>query len=126
VAAGHFAGGALDGFNPFSLMAGTALIPGYMLLGATYVIIKATGPVQERAYRQAFWSALLVAAFMALVSLWTPIHDRASRRDGSVHLASISFGFSPCWTWHRLFCCSEAWEGVGDLCLLLAAFSIMW
>ena len=75
VAAGHFAGGALDWLNPFSLMVGSALIPSYMLLGATYVIIKTTGPVQERAYRQAFWSALFVAAFMIVVSLWTPIHD---------------------------------------------------
>jgi cytochrome d ubiquinol oxidase subunit II len=75
VEAGYFAGGALDWLNPFSLMVGTALIPGYLLLGATYVIIKTKGPVQERAYRQAFWAALLVAAFMIVVSLWTPIHD---------------------------------------------------
>jgi cytochrome bd ubiquinol oxidase subunit II len=72
---GHFAGGALDWLNPFSLMVGFALIAGYMLLGSTYLILKTTGPVQERAYRQAYWSALAVAGFMIVVSIWTPLHD---------------------------------------------------
>jgi len=72
---GHFAGGALDWLNPFSLMVGLALIAGYVLLGSTYLILKTTGPVQERAYRQAYWSALAVAGFMIVVSTWTPLHD---------------------------------------------------
>lgn len=72
---GHFAGGALDWLNPFSLMVGFALIAGYLLLGSTYLILKTTGPVQERAYRQAYWSALAVAGFMIVVSIWTPLHD---------------------------------------------------
>ncbi len=75
VAGGVFAGGALDWLNPFTFMVGCALIAGYLLLGATYVVLKTTGIVQERAYRQAFVSALVVAAFMILVSVWTPIHD---------------------------------------------------
>jgi cytochrome bd ubiquinol oxidase subunit II len=72
---GHFAGGALDWLNPFALMVGFALIAGYMLLGSTYLILKTTGPVQDRAYRQAYWSALAVAGFMIVVSIWTPLHD---------------------------------------------------
>jgi len=72
---GQFAGGALDWLNPFSLMVGFALIGGYMLLGSTYLILKTTGPVQERAYRQAHWSAVAVAGFMIVVSIWTPLHD---------------------------------------------------
>jgi cytochrome d ubiquinol oxidase subunit II len=51
-----------------------ALIAGYILLGATYLIIKTTGPVQERAYKQAFWSALIVLGFQILVTFWTPLH----------------------------------------------------
>ena len=72
---GQFAGGALDWLNPFSLMVGFALIAGYVLLGSTYLIIKTEGRVQERAYRQAYWSGLAVAGFMILVSIWTPLHD---------------------------------------------------
>jgi cytochrome d ubiquinol oxidase subunit II len=74
VAGGHFAGGSLDWLNPFSVMVGVALIAGYLLLGSTYLIIKTTGPIQERAYRQAFWSAIVVLGFQVLVTIWTPIH----------------------------------------------------
>jgi len=72
---GMFAGGAFDWLNPFSVMVGVALIAGYGLLGSTYLIMKTVGDIQIRAYRQAFWAALIVAAFMILVSIWTPILD---------------------------------------------------
>jgi len=72
---GIFAGGAFDWLNPFSIMVGLALPVGYMLLGATYLIIKTAGVVHERAYRQAFRSALIVAGFMIVVSIWTPLHN---------------------------------------------------
>ncbi len=75
VSGGSFAGGAFDWLNPFSVMVGLALIAGYILLGSTYLVIKTTGAIQERAYRQAFKSALVVAGFMVLVSIWTPLHD---------------------------------------------------
>ncbi|RJR44947.1 MAG: cytochrome d ubiquinol oxidase subunit II [Desulfobacteraceae bacterium] len=77
VVGGHFGGGPLDWLNPFSLTIGIALIPGYMLLGSTYLIMKTTGPVQERAFGQAFRSGLAVACFIVVVSVWTPIHDPA-------------------------------------------------
>jgi cytochrome d ubiquinol oxidase subunit II len=74
VEGGQFAGGPFDWLNPFSVMVGIALIAGYTLLGSTYLIIKTQGVVQERAYGQAFWSALAVLGFMILVTLWTPLH----------------------------------------------------
>ncbi len=74
VAEGRFAGGPFDWFNPFSVFVGTALVPGYSLLGATYLIIKTTGEVQHRAYRQAFRSAILVLGCQILVTGWTPFH----------------------------------------------------
>ena len=49
----HFAGGPFDWLNPFSIMVGIALIPGYLMLGASYLILKTTGVVQEKARRQA-------------------------------------------------------------------------
>lgn len=71
---GHFGGGALDWLNPFSVMVSVALVPGYTMLGSCYLILKTSGPVQERAYRQAMWSAMAVLAFMAVVTVWTPFH----------------------------------------------------
>jgi cytochrome bd ubiquinol oxidase subunit II len=71
---GQFAGGPFDWLNPFSVAIGMALIAGYILLGSTYLIIKTTGPLQERAYRQAFGSAMIVLGFQVLVTIWTPLH----------------------------------------------------
>jgi cytochrome bd ubiquinol oxidase subunit II len=72
-----FAGGMLDWLTPFSLLTGLALISGYALLGATWLIMKTAGPLQERCY--AFARVLLIAvlAFVAIVSIWTPLHTPA-------------------------------------------------
>jgi cytochrome d ubiquinol oxidase subunit II len=72
VVEGHFAGGPFDWLNPFSVTVGMALIAGYILLGSTYLIIKTTGTVQERAYVQAFRAAWVVLVFQILVTIWTP------------------------------------------------------
>jgi cytochrome bd ubiquinol oxidase subunit II len=69
-----FAGAPFDWFNPFSVFIGIALIAGYTLLGSTYLIIKTTGEVQRRAYRQALWSGIFVLGFQAAVTIWTPLH----------------------------------------------------
>jgi cytochrome d ubiquinol oxidase subunit II len=53
-------------------MVGIALIPGYIMLASTYLIIKTTGAIQEKACSLAYASALIVLAFMALVTVWTP------------------------------------------------------
>jgi cytochrome d ubiquinol oxidase subunit II len=71
---GQFAGGPLDWLTPFSVAVGIALVAGYVLLGSTYLIIKTSAKVQERAYRQAFWSAVIVLGFQILVTIWTPLH----------------------------------------------------
>jgi cytochrome d ubiquinol oxidase subunit II len=70
----HFAGGPFDWLNPFSMMVSIALIAGYILLGSTYLIIKTSGAIQERAYRYAFWAAMTVLGFQILVTIWTPFH----------------------------------------------------
>jgi cytochrome d ubiquinol oxidase subunit II len=70
---GAFAGGHFDWATPFALLCGLALVAGYALLGATWLIMKTEGPVAERARGQAKICLLLVLAFMAVVSLWTPL-----------------------------------------------------
>ncbi len=70
----HFAGGPFDWLNPFAVMVGIALVAGYILLGSNYLILKTSGTLQARAYRQAFWSGLAVLGFMAVVTVWTPFH----------------------------------------------------
>lgn len=67
-----YAGGWFDWLTPFSMMTGFALLIGYALLGATWLIWRTEGHVQDRAFRfsQALAWALLAA--IGLVSLWTP------------------------------------------------------
>jgi cytochrome d ubiquinol oxidase subunit II len=68
-----FAGGPFDWATPFALMCGVGLVAGYALLGATWLIAKTDGPVAERARRQSLPLLVMVLAFIALVSLWTPL-----------------------------------------------------
>jgi cytochrome bd ubiquinol oxidase subunit II len=70
---GAFAGGAFDWVTPFALICGFALVAGYALLGATWLVMKTEGPVAERARAQSKVLLLAVLAFMAAVSLWTPL-----------------------------------------------------
>ena len=73
----EYAGGAFDWLTPFSLLTGAALVAGYALLGATWLIMKTEAEVQERAYRQTTWLLLAVLGFMAIVSVWVPFLNQA-------------------------------------------------
>jgi cytochrome d ubiquinol oxidase subunit II len=68
-----FAGTSLDCFTPFSALTGIALVFGYALLGAGWLILKTEGAVQERARRQGRVALLGVVAAIAAVSVWTPL-----------------------------------------------------
>jgi cytochrome d ubiquinol oxidase subunit II len=72
---GSFSGGSFHWATPFALLCGVALIAGYALLGATWLVMKTEGPVAERARRQAKILLLAVLGFMAAVSLWTPLAE---------------------------------------------------
>jgi cytochrome d ubiquinol oxidase subunit II len=69
---GAYAAGPFYWATPFSLMCGLALVAGYALLGATFLIMKTEGAVAVRARAQAKIILVIVLAFMAAVSLWTP------------------------------------------------------
>ncbi|HEU4529731.1 MAG TPA: cytochrome d ubiquinol oxidase subunit II [Steroidobacteraceae bacterium] len=70
---GQFAGGTFDFLTPFSLLCGVALVVGYGLLGATWLMMKTDGKVEEHARR--FGQPLLAAlmACIVAVSIWTPL-----------------------------------------------------
>jgi cytochrome d ubiquinol oxidase subunit II len=70
---GAYAGGALDWATPFALLCGLAIIAGYGLLGATWLVMKTEGAVAESARRQATLLLVAVLVFMAAVSIWTPL-----------------------------------------------------
>ena len=68
-----FAGGSLDWFAPFPLFTGVALLGGYALLGATWLVMMIDGPLAEDARRWAKKLLPAVLVIMAIISLWTPL-----------------------------------------------------
>ena len=72
---GAYAGGALHWATPFALLCGLALIAGYGLLGATWLVMKTEGPVAERARVQSRRFLFAVLIFMVAVSIWTPLAE---------------------------------------------------
>ena len=58
--------------TPFAFTSGLGLVVGYALLGATRLIFKLTGELQDIMYHFARLALGLVAIFMAIISLWTP------------------------------------------------------
>lgn len=64
-----------DWLTPFSLCTGVALICGYALLGATWMIIKSSGRLQRKMTHQAKGLLVLVSLFLMFVSIWTPLHS---------------------------------------------------
>jgi cytochrome bd ubiquinol oxidase subunit II len=67
-----YAGGWWNWLTPFSMMTGVALVGGYALLGATWLIYKTEGSLQQQAYGFAAIGATITLALIAAVSLWTP------------------------------------------------------
>jgi cytochrome d ubiquinol oxidase subunit II len=68
-----FAGGAFDWATPFAVLCGLGLVAGYGLLGATWLVMKTEGSVAKRAGLEAKLLLIAVLAFMAVVSIWTPL-----------------------------------------------------
>jgi cytochrome d ubiquinol oxidase subunit II len=71
----HFTGGSFDCFTPFSLFTGLALLFGYGLLGAGWLILKTEGELQASARRHARLCFLGTLAAVGIVSVWTPLAD---------------------------------------------------
>jgi len=73
MADGVYAGGAFDWATPFTALCAFGVLSGYALLGAAWLVLKTEGAIAARARRQAKNLLLIVLAFMAVVSLWTPL-----------------------------------------------------
>jgi cytochrome d ubiquinol oxidase subunit II len=68
-----FAGGALDWINGYSVMVGLALVFGYALLGANWLVMKTDGITQDWARKCAGYVLGYVGIFLVLVSISMPM-----------------------------------------------------
>jgi len=72
VAGRAYAGGWWDWLSPFSLLTGVAVVVGYALLGATWIILKTENELQRKMQGIAKWLAVGTLGFIGLVSVLTP------------------------------------------------------
>jgi cytochrome d ubiquinol oxidase subunit II len=77
----HYAGGWWDWLTPFSILTGVALVIGYCLLGATWLVMKTEGELREEAYRLSWWLLFAMLGAIGAVSLATPfLHIQYAQR----------------------------------------------
>ena len=69
---GVYVGDALDWLTPFTVLTGLGMLAGYALLGATWLIMKTEGHLQEWAYKLTLPLLAVVLGVFGLISVWTP------------------------------------------------------
>jgi cytochrome d ubiquinol oxidase subunit II len=67
-----YAGGWWDWLTPFSILTGVALVVGYSLLGATWLVLKTEGRIQQHARNYAYRAAFTMLVLIGVVSVATP------------------------------------------------------
>jgi cytochrome d ubiquinol oxidase subunit II len=77
----HYAGGWWDWLTPFSILTGVAVVIGYALLGATWLVMKTEGELRDEAYRLSWYLLCAMLAAIGAVSLATPfLHIQYTNR----------------------------------------------
>ncbi len=105
----HFAGGSFDWLTPFSVATGVALLLGYALLGAGWLVLKTEGDLQAWARRRGRVCLAGVVVAVGVVSLWTPVLNPgiAARWFSWPNIAILSpvplaTAVLALWTWRAL------------------------
>jgi cytochrome bd ubiquinol oxidase subunit II len=70
---GAYAGGWWDWLSPFTLFCGVAVVIGYSLLGATWLVWRTEGVLQARCRRHARWLMAVTLLCIVVASIWTPL-----------------------------------------------------
>jgi cytochrome bd ubiquinol oxidase subunit II len=109
-AQGLMLGRYITGFAPgagywlFAAVVGASLCGGYVLLGATWLVLRTEGPLQAKAVAWARWGLLWVALGVALVSLGTPLVSETVREKWFsfpriVFLSALPLATLGAWLW---------------------------
>jgi cytochrome d ubiquinol oxidase subunit II len=125
-----FSGGSFDFLTPFSVFSGVALMAGYSLLGACWLVLKTEGVLQEHARRLATWCLYAVVIAIVGVSLWTPlVHPYVAARWFSwpniLYLAPIPAvtGVLILWVWQALRTNKEIVPFVGSAGIFVLSYA---
>jgi cytochrome d ubiquinol oxidase subunit II len=125
----EYAGSSMDWLHPFVLMVGAGLVAGYALLGATWLVLKTEGELQAWARRMARYALVGVVAFIAVVSLWTPLlQERIAARwfmwPNALFLAPVPLVTAALalWAWRALGRDAEGTPFIAALGLFAMAY----
>jgi cytochrome d ubiquinol oxidase subunit II len=110
LAQGFMLGRYITGFAPgfgywlFALIVAAGLCGGYVLLGATWLVLRTDGPLQAKATAWARWGLVWVALGVALVSLATPlvsetVRDKWFDFPRTAALMVLPGGTAAIWLW---------------------------
>jgi cytochrome d ubiquinol oxidase subunit II len=124
-----FAGTSFDWLTPFPILTGVALLFGYALLGAGWLIMKTEGELQAWARRMARLCLIGVVIAIAVVSIWTPLTNAiiAARWFSWPNIAYLSpvpiiTALLTLWVWRSLGTDSEAGPFFGSMGLFVLAY----
>jgi cytochrome d ubiquinol oxidase subunit II len=125
----HFSGSALDFISPFSLLTGIALLFGYGLLGAGWLVLKTEGEIQAAARRHGKVCLVAVLVAIVAVSIWTPLMnaDVAERWFSWPNIAFLSpvpvaTAITAFGVWRALTGRSEAGAFIGAILLFTLSY----
>ena len=70
---GVFIGSIWGWLTPFSCLVAAGVLAGYVMLGASYLVMKTSDELQDLSYRHAFIAALVTFPISVIVHLWTVV-----------------------------------------------------
>lgn len=70
-----YSGGWFDWLTPFSILTGIAIVVGYALLGATWLILKTENALQNQMRNYAWYLGAATLGLIGFISLLTPFQD---------------------------------------------------
>jgi cytochrome bd ubiquinol oxidase subunit II len=125
----QFAGGAFDFLTPFSVFVGLALVCGYGLLGAGWLILKTEGALQDWARDRGRYCLIGVIFGLIVVCLWTPIIDASIAKRWFTLPDVLFLWLIPLltaalvvWEWRALKSPTEAAAFIGAILLFLLSY----
>ncbi|MEJ2516031.1 MAG: cytochrome d ubiquinol oxidase subunit II [Gammaproteobacteria bacterium] len=89
---GRFAGDMFDWLTPFSFVVGCALVWGYALLGAGWLVIKTEGPLEKWSRSAGLVAAAVTLLMMVVVSFWVPALDAAAADRWGLRYPDVDWG----------------------------------
>lgn len=70
-----YSGGWFDWLSPFSILTGVAVVIGYALLGATWLVLKTENDIHVQMRKWAWWLGAATLGLIGIISIATPFQD---------------------------------------------------